>query len=182
MIAIYIKSFLSGKYFEFFLQYTHLMMCWYNDKIWWRRKERERKKKEWVKGSLVALLQCLNICVTFFTSKRIVFAIFGLNRTFALTFFPILLIKYTTKFAKDIHNEELVWIYEGVCTTPKTPFSKIKWKYCLIGFLMTVNLFTYDVGIQDLSKASLQLLWSRRQGTCLVFLRKSREFITLRVG
>lgn len=45
MIAIYIKSFLSGKYFEFFLQYTHLMMCWYNDKIWWWRKERERKKR-----------------------------------------------------------------------------------------------------------------------------------------
>lgn len=40
------------------------------------KRERE-KKKEWVKGSLVALLQCLNICVTFFTSKRIVFAIFG---------------------------------------------------------------------------------------------------------
>lgn len=150
----------------------------YNTLIWWcvdimikydDDGKREREKKEWVKGSLVTLLQCLNICVTFITSQRIVFAIFGWNRTFALTFFPILLIKYTTKFAKDIHNEELVWIYEGVCTTPKTPFSKIKWKYCLIGFLMTVNLFTYDVGIQDLSKASLQLLWSRRQRACLVF-------------
>lgn len=71
--------------------------------------EREgEKKKRMGKGFISGATSMLEHMCYFFHLQKNCLCNFWIKQNFCTDIFPILLIKYTTKFAKDIHNEELV--------------------------------------------------------------------------